>query len=79
MTSADLDLRGLHVPRPDPGFVDALEQRLQAIVTDETTSTTDAPAVEDDPVVDLYASRNAERPAHRRWIIRTASGSPPPS
>ena len=59
--SAELDLRSLHQPHePDPAFVDALEQRLEATLTGATD---DAPPIEDGDALDLYLRPPASRPA----------------
>jgi hypothetical protein len=74
--SAELDLRSLHQPHePDPAFLDALEQRLETILTRGTASTVATPGIEDGAEPDLYPQAPAPRPDRRRWYRRAVFGA----
>ena len=71
--SPELELRGLHQPHePDPAFVDALEQRLDAILAGKPLNP--AP-LEDGAALDLYLPATATPPAPRRWVFRVVLGA----
>ena len=72
--SAELDLRSLHQPHePDPAFLDALEQRLEATLTGAPG---DAPAIEDGgTAVDLYVRAPAPPPERGPWFRRALLGA----
>jgi dipeptidyl aminopeptidase/acylaminoacyl peptidase len=72
--STELDLGGVHQTHdPDPAFVAALEQRLEAILAARAPS--DDPPVGDDMLIDLEPSVRAVRPPRRRLLVRAALGT----
>jgi WD40-like Beta Propeller Repeat len=77
--SSELDLRGLHQPHePDPAFIDALEQRIEAILTDATGDAPvieDASVIEDGDTVNLYVRAPVARPERGRWFSRAVLGA----
>jgi hypothetical protein len=70
--SSELDLRGLHQPHtPDPAFVEALEKRLDAILTITPGS---GEASDDSDPLDLYLRASETGPSRRRLVVRTVIG-----
>ncbi|MEY2451133.1 MAG: hypothetical protein QOD92_707 [Acidimicrobiaceae bacterium] len=66
--SGELDLRGVHQShQPDPAFVVALEQRLEAVLAGTTT---DDLAIDGRRVIELDAPAPTTGPAPRRRMLR---------
>lgn len=71
--SSELDLRKLDQPHePDPAFVEALEHRLEAILTGPSD---DAPPIADTDSLDLYLPAPSAQPDRRRGLLRAVLGA----